>query len=188
MWSRGNKKFQPLPYSFLGLTEPPASFISSDVTYGLHTETVSTLLILLSTPMFSTKPSFQMKTFRLIMNTNSESAHKFTHRLLENFSERRSAPATYISEEGGSLVLGLASGVWNVLTFGYSSVANPPPDEESLVSSKGLSEMSLQLILVLTNHCTDSSNASLKNPYRNILFMCQNLDGKNNKPLLRCLC
>ena len=30
-----------------------------------------------------------------------------------------------ILQEGGSIVIGLASGVWNILTFGYGSSAAP---------------------------------------------------------------
>jgi hypothetical protein len=56
---------------------------------------------------------------------------------------------------GGSIVLGLASGMWNILTLGYGSVAasassSSPNDEEAMLlcSQKPLADVSLLLILV----------------------------------------
>lgn len=42
----------------------------------------------------------------------SERAPNLTEKLLKNFTDEKPAPATYMNEEGGSLVFGLASGVW----------------------------------------------------------------------------
>ena len=55
---------------------------------------------------------------------------------------------------------------------GYSSVAAPPEGTDSQISTKPLSEYALLLLLILTNHCTDTS--TLANPYRDVLFQCAN--------------
>ncbi len=154
------------------------------MTYGIQCECVQTLLTLLSTPVFSLlQPASQMRIFRAVMG--SQSAASLTKALLQNFCEQATAPASYLSEEGGSLVLGIASGVWNILTLGYGS--QPPAEEngggaaeggggaESL-SVKPLADASALLLLVLTNHCTDCPN-----PYRDALFNCANV-GSSKEP------
>jgi len=152
-----------------------------DSTYGIHTESVHALLILLSTPLFSGKPAFQMKAYQALMTSDRSLA--LTRTLLLYFADQGEAPAAYLNEEGGSIVIGLASGVWNILTFGYGSSAAPESngeanttakkesgDEENSTSRKPLSDASVLLLLVLTNHCTDQE--SLKNPFRSALFRC----------------
>ncbi len=94
---------------------------------------------------------------------------------LGHFAAQEMAPPAYLNEEGGSLVLGIASGVWSVLTLGYGSgtaaqVEDTSSEEVSAQSNKPLADASLLLLLVLTNHCTDSGT----NPYRESLFKCDN--------------
>jgi hypothetical protein len=151
--------------------EPPPF---SDLTYGLHTECVTTLIQLLSSPVVSTKPAFQLRSYRAVML--SHRAPELTAVLLNNFAEQKMAPATYLSGEGGSIVLGLASGMWSILTLGYGSVAAQPSEAEA-VATKPLADFSLLMLLILTNHCTDST--TLKNPYRSVLFTCTNSYGKS---------
>ena len=51
-------------------------------------------------------------------------------------------------------------------------MATPPEGADSVISPKPLSEYALLLLLILTNHCTDTS--TLGNPYRDVLFNCSN--------------
>ena len=71
--------------------------------------------------------------------------------------------------------------MWNILTFGYGSVAAsaaPPVSNEEenmmLCSSKPLSDMSLLLLLVLVNHGLNDEAGqeatAVIHPYRNALF------------------
>jgi len=150
-----------------------ADLPATPVTYGLQCEAVLTLLAMLSPPVFSPlRPAEQIKPFRFAMADSNASG--LVKALLEAHVSKTKAPATYVSEEGGSLVFGIASGVWNILTLGYgnsgpadvSSAAGP----EEHISPTPMADCSLLLLLVLTNHCTDSAN-----PYRDALFRCSNL-------------
>ena len=96
--------------------------------------------------------------------------------LLLRYMEQSLAPPNMMGEEGGSLVLGLASGVWNILTLGYSSVSSTDPVEGEGGSNTPLADISLTLVLLLVNHCTDSS--AFKNPYREALFTFSNASGR----------
>ena len=90
-------------------------------------------------------------------NTTQLNGLMLTRKLLDNFIQQTPAP-----EPGsGSLIFGLASGIWNILTLGY---ANSKTDEE-IKREAVLARVSLLLLLVLTNHCTKD-----RNPYRDALF------------------
>lgn len=153
-----------------------------DLTYGLLCESINTLVILLSPPLFASqhKPYFQLQCFRTIFDIEDEALiHRFIHCLLKNFVEQKVAPAAYINADGGGLVLGLASGVWNILTLGYNSVVakNDPDAHHSHGDNDGnvktsLADSSLLLLLILANHCPDQS--MINNPYRRSLFICSN--------------
>ena len=93
----------------------------SDLTYGLLCESAATLQLLLSGPLFSPNPTFQLKSYRIVMSADKPTASKMASKLVTLFTEQTAAPATYLSEEGGSLVLGSASGMWNILTLGEKS-------------------------------------------------------------------
>ena len=136
---------------------------------------MSVLIILLSTTLVTNKPAFQSRFWRLLLT--SENSSGLLKALLQNFVERSPAPAQYISEEGGSLVLGIASGMWNILTLGYSTVAQSAAvPEDEVISTTPLAETSVLLLLILVNHCSDP-NGALPNPYREILFQCSNTKG-----------
>ena len=90
----------------------------------------------------------------------------------------------------GSLVLSLASGLWNILTFGYGG---PPtgggiPEQgldEVLWSKKPLSDLSLLLLLLLINHSSSADNATTETNsedhcYRNALYNCYSHKGINS--------
>ena len=90
----------------------------SDLTYGLLCESVATLHLVLSGPLFSPCPAFQLKSYRIVMAMDKANAARLSSRLFDLSSSQTVAPSNYISEEGGSLVLGIASGMWNILTLG----------------------------------------------------------------------
>lgn len=164
-------------------------FFCRDLTYGIHTESVHSLLILLSTPLFSSKPAFLMKAYRALMQ--SEKSLALTRTLLTYFAQQNEAPSAYLNEEGGSLVIGLATSVWSVLTLGYGTAAPAAAataqngaaaeGDEQTVSKTPLGDVSMLLLLVLTNHCTDQ--ASLTNPFREALFRCSGLKPKEHTPM-----
>ncbi|CAG2120994.1 unnamed protein product, partial [Medioppia subpectinata] len=130
----------------------------SDMTYNLHLEAMNGLLVLLSTQMYSARPANKSSIYRLVMQKKCAiHALLLTKSLLNNFMDQRPAPVL----QGGSIILGLASGLWNVLTLGYG---NKGTESESPAH---LSRQSLLLLLVLTNHCTTETN-----PYREALFNC----------------
>jgi len=102
--------------------------------------------------------------------------------LLHHFvSQEKAPPGLYRSSAGGSVVIGLATELWNILTFGMTrgtTSASPLPSDSvpimkpSDVSESPLANQSLLLVLVLSNHCTSDKN--LHNPYRQALFSCSN--------------
>ena len=130
---------------------------NSPATYLLHVESIATLLILMSIQMFSIRPAQKSTIYKLIMQKKcSIHALIFTKSLVTNFVKREPVPR----DEGGSLIIGLASGFWNVLSLGYGKPAEDPWKDAVLA------RISLLLVLVVSNHCT------LENPYREALFTC----------------
>ncbi|GIY48957.1 dymeclin [Caerostris darwini] len=109
-------------------------------TYAITVEAVHTLIVLLSVQMFSTRPAQESVVYSIIME----------------------------AVEGGSIIAGLASGLWNVLTLNYAG-KNSPKD---LSSFTVLANQSLLLLLTLVNHCTNDKE--MKNPYRAALFSFKN--------------
>ena len=88
----------------------------------------------------------------------------------------------------GSLVLSLASGLWNILTLGYGG---PPTGtgteqglDEVLWSKKPLSDLSLLLLLLLINHSSSDNSTETTNSedhcYRNALYNCYSHKGENS--------
>jgi len=139
-------------------------------TYSLLTEATRLLTVLLSSPLYCPpgKPAHQLAAWREMMTGSaSVMAVPLTCTLLTRYMEREQAP---VRDEGGSLVLGLASGMWNLLTLGYGAPATP--EEQEGGGTTPLSDTSLCLLLLLVNHCTDST--TLENPY------CQALAGFSN--------
>lgn len=131
----------------------------SDLSYSLHCECINLLLVLLSVQMYSVKPANKSVMFKCIIQKSAIHALLLTKCLLNNFIRQDPLP-----QIGGSLILGLASGLWNALTFGYGRSSSDDGREPVLA------RLSLILLLVLTNHCTTEANA-----YREALFNCCDL-------------
>lgn len=154
-----------------------------DFTYPLHLEAVNCLLVLLSLQMFSQRPASKSCIYRSLMQGRySIHAPLLVKTLLQHFiSQDKAPPGLHRSSGGGSIVIGLASELWNILTFGMARGATSPPPvpsdgvtvvKPSEVSDSPLANQALLLVLVLVNHCTGDKN--LHNPYRQALFSCSN--------------
>jgi len=136
-------------------------------TYSLLTEATRLLTVLLSSPLFCPpgKPSHQLTPWKELMQGGaSVMAVPLTSTLLIRFMERQPAPP---SNQGGSLVLGLASGVWNLLTLGYGGGGGGGGKDGEEDGGAPLADISLTLLLLLVNHCTDTS--AIQNPYSDAL-------------------
>lgn len=136
----------------------------SDSTYLLQVESINCLLVLLSVQMYSTTPASQSIIYKCLMQKKcSIHALILTKTLLNNFVRQDPLP-----QEAGSIIIGLASGLWKVLTLGYGVAEENDTDSMPL-----LAKQSLLLLNILTNHYT-----SEKNPYREAIVSCQ--DSKFN--------
>ena len=142
------------------LVETPSS--PSPDTYPLVLEGCRLLTTLLCPVLYCLgKPAHQLTAWRELMA--GETAHlavPLTCSLLIRFMEQGPAPPR--PAESGSLVLGLASGVWNILTLGYGGAGEEEVGEGG--ETAPLAGASLRLLLLLVNHCTDTD--SFSNPYR----------------------
>ena len=147
-------------------------------TYSLLTEATKLLTVLLSSPLFCPpgKPSHQLTAWKEVMQGGaSVMAVPLTSILLIRFMERQPAPPR---NEGGSLVLGLASGMWNLLTLGYGGGGAGRDDGEE--GDTPLADISLTLLLLLVNHCTDTS--AVQNPYSDALSNFSNSADRSDPP------
>uniref|UniRef100_A0A8D8Y697 Dymeclin n=2 Tax=Cacopsylla melanoneura TaxID=428564 RepID=A0A8D8Y697_9HEMI len=120
-----------------------------DSTYHIHLECLNSIMVLLSCQMFTTQYTKDIVIYRIIMELKD--APEFTNVLLKWFIEQPKAP-----QPSGSLILGLASGFWSMLTLSSGS--------DSPVSS--LAQQSVLILLILSNHCVSPTFA---NPYRDAL-------------------
>lgn len=145
------------------LTDTPVSKSN----YILHVESISIILILLSVQMYSLKPAHKSVIYRVILSPNCSTYAPYLCKvLLTNFIEQIECPKF----EGGSIIIGLASGVWNVLSLGYGKQEASDVPKDCL-----LARLSVMLLLVLTNHCTAGPNA-----YRTAMFNCCDVTMKTN--------
>lgn len=159
-----------------------------DFTYILHLEAINSLLVLLSIQMFSTQSADKLQVYRSLMQgRNSIHSPLLVKTLLQHFINQTKVPPGLLNPDGhgGSIVLGLASGLWSIVTLGYGrsnetdellmaiETATTPEERqkarEALHSRAPLAGQALLLLLVLVNHCT-SDKGPLRNPYRQALF------------------
>ncbi|XP_049955035.1 dymeclin isoform X1 [Schistocerca serialis cubense] len=153
-----------------------------DFTYPLHLEAINCLLILLSVQMFSQKPAARSFIYRSLMQGRySIHAPLLVKKLLQHFiNQEKAPPGLYNLSGGGSLVVTLASELWNMITWGLSRASSSSENAETAVAKQAdigapLANQSVLLILVLANHCTSDKN--LHNPYRQALFSFSNSEG-----------
>ncbi|KAK5648996.1 hypothetical protein RI129_003888 [Pyrocoelia pectoralis] len=148
-----------------------------DFTYAVHLESVTCLLVLLSIHLHSQKKADQCNIYRLIMRgRHAIHAPLLVKSLLFNYIEQQKAPPVYGTNSGNqSIVYGLATGFWSMITFNRKSNESVDNTQNNFADVP-LATASLSLILVLTNHCTAQVN-----PYRQSLFTCVN--SEDNSPI-----
>lgn len=133
----------------------------TDMTYALKVESINTMIILLSVQMYSALPTAQSIIYKSLMQKKSSiHALLLTKTLLNNFVQQPTPPV-----EQGSIIIGLATELWKVLTLGYGS-QDDGEDCDTNVSPLG--RKSLLLLNILTNH-----HSFDKNPYREAIVACQ---------------
>ncbi|XP_035212271.1 dymeclin-like [Stegodyphus dumicola] len=145
-------------------------------TYVITVEAIHTLVVLLSVQMFSSRPAYSSVVYSVVMQGKcSIHALLLVKILLYHYSSQSKCPHCVSALEGGSIIAGLASGLWNVLTFSYAR------GNSSKETSNGtiLANHSLLLLLVLVNHC--SNEKDMKNPYRSALFSFKNISSSSNE-------
>ncbi|KAF8784660.1 dymeclin-like [Argiope bruennichi] len=144
-------------------------------TYAITVEAVHTLIVLLSVQMFSSRSAHLSTVYQIIMRGEC-AAHSsaLIKTLLTHYSNQDMCPHCITAVEGGSIIAGLASGLWNVLTLNYAG-KNSPKDLSSVTV---LANHSLLLLLILVNHCTNDKE--MKNPYRAALFSFKNSNGTSD--------
>ncbi|GAB6032050.1 hypothetical protein CHUAL_010419 [Chamberlinius hualienensis] len=136
-----------------------------EITYAIHLEAINALLVLLSVHMFTQSLAVKSHIYKsMMMGKCAIHACLLMKTLLHNYILQLKCPPTFQRNAGsGSFVLGLASGIWSILTLGYRGRPNSEQHDDALLANQ-----SLLLILVLTNHCTNEK--SCHNPYRQALF------------------
>ncbi|XP_055332714.1 dymeclin-like [Paramacrobiotus metropolitanus] len=131
----------------------------SDPFYLYEMEAINSLIVLLSVRIYrpdidAVSPICDM----LLGEQLSPSANGLVSRLITNFIQQPKAPGYLLqSNLHGSIVLGLASGIWNVLTLKNYRY---PPEPESIMALQ-----SVFLVLLLSNN-----NGLPENPIRKALF------------------
>nr|XP_023020039.1 dymeclin [Leptinotarsa decemlineata] len=148
-----------------------------DSTYLIHLEALTCLLVCLSVQFHSGGRSDQSMIYRLIMRGKHViHAPVLVKSLLTNFISQGKLPPGYGGNHGHSIVLGLASDLWSLLTFSKKSTEEVVSPELNDFQQAPLASQSLLLLLVLVHHWTTTSN-----PYRNSLFSC--LDSQDTNPV-----
>ena len=83
--------------------------------YHLHVEASRVLVVILSTVLYSPgKPAHQMTAWREVMSSNLTTP--LTCCLLQRYIDQASPPPA--QDSSGSIVLGLASSMWSIITLG----------------------------------------------------------------------
>lgn len=150
-----------------------------DFNYSLHTEAVTSMIVLLSVQIFLQGPSLHGAFVRRIMHKiTANQENDYIKALLQNYIEQKPNPDQQNQTEGGSIVLGLASSVAN----GLWSVLGRKPingENESTNTFSTLAHQSALLLLVLTNHsCKNARSEEEKiNLYQDALQKFRHVQG-----------
>lgn len=147
-----------------------------DFTYHLHLECVNVIIVLCSVYLYNQQTTERSTIFRTIYKCRYASTLLAT--LLHFVSRMNPAPSTAYGNmgSGGSFVFGLAESFWSMITFAKKPADALDADDlpKSFKDHYPLSNQSLLLILILTNHNADDSVDIKNNPYRYSLFNCSN--------------
>ncbi|UYV69167.1 DYM, partial [Cordylochernes scorpioides] len=164
----------------------------TELTYGIALEAVNCLLVLLSVQMYSSRPASKSMVYRTLLHgkclyvqhgiplgiptcsyVEKEVVHSTIHAplLIKTLLQHYMAQEKWKMMDnagGGSIILGLASGLWHVLTLGYGGGGGTDRAALAPADDTPLANQSLLLTLVLTNHCTNDKLQP--NPYRQALI------------------
>ncbi|XP_018333634.1 dymeclin isoform X2 [Agrilus planipennis] len=139
-----------------------------EVTYLLHLEVVISLIILLAVQLNSSNTDNSIIYHIIMKGTHNIHAPLLVKRLLQNYIDQKKLPPSVRNYGHHSMVFGIASGLWSIITFNQEKRDNPAVNmvEEPLASQ------SLMLLLLLINISINDSN-----PYRQCLFTCSDNSG-----------
>ncbi|XP_015904833.1 dymeclin isoform X2 [Parasteatoda tepidariorum] len=145
-------------------------------TYAITVEAVHTLIVLLSVQMFSSRPANLSGVYSIFMHGKC-TIHSLllVKTLFQNYCNQQKCPHCVTTAEGGSIIAGLATGIWNILSL--STVHQEPPKSEPMTV---LANQSLLFLLLLVNHCTNEKEG--KNPYRGALLSFSNSNSTCEMP------
>ncbi|XP_022911837.2 dymeclin [Onthophagus taurus] len=147
-----------------------------ECTYAIHLEAVTCLIVFLSVQLHTNRKAEQLVIYKLIMKgRHAIHAPLFIKSLIVNFIEQLKAPPGFSTNQGNSLVLGLA-GLWSILTLSRRDGDTRDSNGKLDILEAPLATQSLLLMLILTNHCSTQNN-----PYRQCLFSC--LNSQDNNPI-----
>ncbi|XP_072032862.1 dymeclin-like [Amphiura filiformis] len=160
---------EPLLQQFLhGLVQLLVEVPVLNFNYVVHLEAINTLLVILSVQMFIPRITHKNMFYDCIMQGKcAKDAHILVKSLLDHFIKHQECPPELLedSKEPVSFLYGItaavAAGLWTILTLGYG--ARSGKDGEKMETAL-LSNQSLLLLLVLTNHYTHEKGS--RNPYR----------------------
>jgi len=133
----------------------------------LHMECIQTLLLLVYSAASTYISNNKSVIFRCLMSGRGAlHAGLLTRTLLQHYCQNQPVPHHWLRkpESGGSIVLGLASGLWGLFSRNNTAPGEGPANLPDFPSQ------SLLLLLVLTNHCTVDSGSGWTNPYRQALL------------------
>ncbi|KAJ8927015.1 hypothetical protein NQ314_020578 [Rhamnusium bicolor] len=150
---KGNgNTFESLIGAFVGIiVDVPID----DSTYLIHLEAVTCLLVLLSVQFHSGTRSDQSSVYRLVMRGKHViHAPVLVRSLLTNFINQQKLPPGYGGGQSHSIVLGLASDLWSMLTFSRKATDDLVVSDQNDFQETPLATQSLLLVLVLSHHWT----------------------------------
>merc|ERR1712071_619890 len=129
----------------------------------LHMECVQNLILLLYTAASAYLNSDESTLFKcLMLGPGALHAGLLTRTLLQHYCQQQKVPVTWLRkpEQSGSVVVGLATGLWGLISGSRASTETEPISD--------FQSQSLLLLLVLVNHC--STDKVWSNPYRQALL------------------
>jgi len=129
----------------------------------LHMECVQNLILLLYTAASAYLNSNESTLFKcLMLGPGALHAGLLTRTLLQHYCQQQKVPVTWLRkpEQSGSVVVGLATGLWGLISGSRASTETEPISD--------FQSQSLLLLLVLVNHC--STDKVWSNPYRQALL------------------
>uniref|UniRef100_S4RQQ8 Dymeclin n=1 Tax=Petromyzon marinus TaxID=7757 RepID=S4RQQ8_PETMA len=156
-----------------------------DITYCIHLEAVTTLMVLLAAQLHQRHVVRDGPLYHLFTQGRScELASRLVKALMYHFIRQERCPPHISSPSahgrGSGLLSGLASGLWTVLTLGGAAsggkLATPQQHAEG---SSPLANQSLLLLLALMNLSETEEQA---NPYRRALLSFHNTQGVHTAP------